>query len=120
MLGFAPSWSNAEDPFPATAAEQRAVLREFAQGFTEITVVVDGGAPVDIHRRRYELLSPQRTVRLPEENILGVPEQTVTLTAYGWVALVRDLRPGRHTIVSEALYAGERWTDTREIIVVRR
>jgi hypothetical protein len=44
----------------------------------------------------------------------------VTLTAYGWVALVRDLRPGRHTIVSEALYAGERWTDTREIIVVRR
>jgi hypothetical protein len=120
MLGFAPSWSNAEDPFPATEAEQRAVLRDFAQGFTAISVVVDGHTPVDIHRRRYELFSPQRTVRLPEDNILGVPQQTVTFTAYGWVVLVRNLRPGRHTIVSEAQYAGERWTNSRVVTVVPR
>jgi hypothetical protein len=61
MLGFAPSWSSAEDPFPATAAAQRAVLRDFNRGFTEISVTVDGGDPVDIHRRRYEVFSPQRT-----------------------------------------------------------
>ena len=29
ILGFAPSWSNAEDPFPATAPAQRAVIRDF-------------------------------------------------------------------------------------------
>ena len=120
MLGFAPAWSDAEDPFPATEAEQRAVLRDFAQGFSAISVVVDGGAPVDIHRRRYELFSPQRTVRLPDDNILGVQAQPVTLTAYGWVVLVRNLRPGRHTIVSEAQYADERWTNTRVVTVVPR
>ena len=120
MVGFAPSWSNAEDPFPATEAEQRAVLRDFNRGFTEISVVVDDGAAVDIHRRRYAVSSPQRTVRLPEDNILGVPPQTVTLTAAGWVVLVRNLRPGRHTIVTKALYAGEQWTNTRVVTVVRR
>ena len=104
MVGFAPSWSDAEDPFPVTRAEQLAVLREFNQGFTEISVVVDG-ARVDIHRRPYEVTSPTRTV---------------TLTASGWVVLVRNLRPGRHEIVSEALYAGERWIETHEITVVPR
>ena len=119
MLGFAPSWSNAEYPFPATAAKQRAVLRDFNRGFTEISVVIDGGDAIDIHRRRYEVVSPQRTVRLPEDNILEVPAQTVTLTAAGWVVLVRDLRPGRHTIVARALYAGEEWINTR-VVTVRR
>jgi hypothetical protein len=120
MLGFAPSWSDAEDPFPVTKAGQLAVLRDFAKGLTAISVVIDGGAPVDIHRRRYELTSPQRTVLLPEDNTLGVPARSVSLTAYGWVVLIRNLRPGRHEIVSEALHAGERWIDTREIIVTPR
>jgi len=119
MVGFAPSWSDAEDPFPDTRAEQLAVLREFNQGFTEMFVEVDG-ARVDIHRRRYELTSPTRRVLLPAHNILGVRARPVTLTALGWVVLVRNLRPGRHRIISEALYAGERWIDTREITVVRR
>jgi hypothetical protein len=49
-----------------------------------------------------------------------VPAQTVTLTAGGWVVLIRELRPGRHTLVAEAVYAGEQWTNTLVVTVVRR
>jgi hypothetical protein len=59
-------------------------------------------------------------VQLPAENILGVPAQTVTFTGHAWSALVRNLRPGRHTIVGEAVVDGERFVETPIIDVVPR
>jgi hypothetical protein len=119
LLYLGSVWSNAEAPFPADEAAQRAVALAADQSVSEIQVTVDDGDPVDIQRARFELFSPQRTVQLPAENILGVPAQTVTLTAHGWSALVRNLRPGPHNIIVTALWDGVRITAPHVINVVR-
>jgi hypothetical protein len=98
--------SDVEDPpfFGATAAEQRAcaiaVDREY---FLSTTVSVDGGEPIELVTRRYELVSPQTTVDLAPDNSLGVPPQTATFVAHGWGALIRGLRPGTHTITADVV-----------------
>lgn len=120
QFGRGSSWSNVEEPFPVSEAAQRAVALAADQGLTSVSVTVDGDPPVDIRRRRFELFSPQRTVRLPADNLFGVPAQTVTLTAHAWSALVRDLRPGRHTIVVDAVWDGEAFGVPYDITVVRR
>jgi hypothetical protein len=113
FTGFGTAWSSAEDPFPQTRAEQLALAiasdRENVAGYT---VTVDGGDPVDIRTPRFELFSPQRTVLLPEDNILDnpeagidVPSQTVTLTAHEWGAAVRKLNVGEHTILGETTFS---------------
>ena len=127
MIGLGSAWSNAEYPYPATEAAQRAEALAGDQGLTEFTISVDDDRPVDIRRRRFERFSPQRTVQLPEDNILDgldperpeVPAQTITFTAHAWVALVRNLRPGRHTIVASAVW-GEPFAISHDITVVRR
>jgi hypothetical protein len=105
-LGFGSAWSNVEDPFPETRAEQLAVAlavdEELVAG---MTVTVDGGDPVEIRTPRFELFSPQRTVLLPADNILGVDgPQIVTLSAHGWGAVVRKLSVGEHEIVGDTLF----------------
>ena len=77
-----------------------------------MTVSVDGGRPVQIRRPRFELFSPQRTVRLPEDNLLDnpdegidVPAQTVTLSAHAWGAAVRGLSLGGHDVVADVRFA---------------
>jgi hypothetical protein len=100
-LGFGSAWSNVEDPFPQTRKEQLAVAtavdREFVAG---MTVIVDGGDPVEIRRPRFELFSPQRTVLLPADDWLGleIGAQTVTLSAHAWGAVIRNLSVGKHVI----------------------
>jgi hypothetical protein len=112
-LGFGTAWSTAEDPFPQTRAEQLALATaadlENVVGFT---VTVDGGDPVQIRVPRFELFSPQRTVLLPEDNILDnpeegidVPAQRITLTAHAWGAAIRKLGVGEHNVVGDVLFA---------------
>jgi hypothetical protein len=118
-LGFGTAWSNVEDPFPKDEAAQRALALAADQAIVEAHVTADDGDRVDIRTPRFEIFSPQRTVQLPEDNILGVAAQTVTLTAHAWAAVVRDLAPGRHTIVGEALLAdGSTFTVPHIITVV--
>jgi hypothetical protein len=106
MLLLGTAYSNVEDPFPPDEASQRAVAFAADQAVSEIHVTVDDDEPVDIRTPRFELFSPQRTVQLPADNTLGVPPQTVTLTAHGWSTLIRNLRPGPHTIVIDAVWNG--------------
>ena len=128
MLGWSAAWSNAERPYPETEAEQLAEAVAADRPYTQITVTVDDDRPVDILRRRFELFTRQRTVQLPEDNILDgydpefpeVPARPITFTAHGWMALVRNLRPGPHKIVLASVYAGDPSTVTFDIIVVRR
>ena len=128
MLGWSTGWSNAEDPNPQTEAEQRALALDADRPYTKITVKVDRDRPVDILRRRFELFTRQRTVQLPEDNILDgydpdfpeVPARPITSTAHGWMALVRNLRPGPHKIVLASVYAGDLSAVTFDITVVRR
>ena len=72
-----------------------------------MTVTVDPpGVPVEIRKPQFELFSPQRTVLLPADNILGLDgPQLITLSAHGWGAAVRELNVGEHTIVSDTLFA---------------
>ena len=87
-LGFGTAWSNVEDPFPETREEQLAVATEIDyENVAGMTVTVDGGNPVEIRTPRFELFSPQRTVLLPADNILGADgPQIVTLSAHAWGA----------------------------------
>lgn len=110
---FGSAWSSAEDPFPQTKAEQLAVAIAWdRENVVGTTVTVDGGHPVQLRIPRFELFSPQRTVLLPEDNILDnpeagidVPAQTVTLTAHAWGAAVRKLSLGEHTIVGDTTFS---------------
>jgi hypothetical protein len=106
LLFLGSAWSNLEAPYPPDESAQRAVAQAADRTISEIQVTIDGGDPVDIHTARFELFSPQQTVQLPAENILGVAPQAATLTAHGWSALVRNLKPGSHTIVVEAEWDG--------------
>jgi hypothetical protein len=95
--------SDVEDPpfFGADEAAQAECAVEVDEFFVAISIAVDGGKPVDIRNRRFELLSPQRMVELPEDNFLEVPAGPATFVAHGWGALVKKLRPGEHTITVE-------------------
>ena len=106
-LGFGAACSNVEEPpsYGADEAAQRACALAADEAVLGMTVSVDGGAPVDIHRRQFEVFSPQRTVLLPADNILGVDEGLATLTAHGWGAVVRNLRPGQHVITGDTEFA---------------
>ena len=69
-----------------------------------IRLTVDGGNPVDLQTRRNQIFSPQRHVELLADNFLGVPPGPATFTAWGWVAWLKDLAPGVHTLRSEAVF----------------
>jgi hypothetical protein len=71
--------------------------------FDAILVTVDGRRPVDIARKRFLAVSPQGTAQLPEDNILGVDPQETTFVTAGYVAMLRPLRPGEHTITVEVV-----------------
>jgi hypothetical protein len=104
VIGLGSAWSSAEPPFPTTEADQQAISLAADVGFfARISLTIDGGAPIEIRTPRFELFSSQRTVQLPPDNITGGPAQTATFSAHGWFARIRGLRPGRHTIVQDAL-----------------
>ncbi len=126
MFHLGSAWSNVEDPFPQTEAAQRAVALAADQGVSEFHAVIDG-EPVDMLRPRFELFTPQRTVQLPEDNIfddpdnqVDIPAQTITLTAHAWSGVVRNLRPGVHTIVGEGVWDGYPFEYPHTVTVVRR
>jgi hypothetical protein len=69
-----------------------------------ITLEVDGGRPTNLHRPRYEIFAPQRSVDLLADNFLGVPAGPATFTAWGWMAWVTKLPPGRHELRSVTVF----------------
>ena len=94
-----------EDPFfGETETEQQECAIAFDhEFFVSATVSVDGAAPVDIRTPRFEDVSPQMAVDLPEDNLLGAPAGPATFAAHAWAFLVRGLTPGEHviTVVTE-------------------
>jgi hypothetical protein len=118
-LDVGTAWSEAEDSALTDEASQRAAAVASDEAILAFSISVDGGDPVDVHTPRFELFPPQRTVQLPVDNILGVPAQTTTFTAHGWGAIVRNLRPGRHTIVGSAVFPDGSASFPHYITVVR-
>jgi hypothetical protein len=121
FLFFGAECSNVEPPpdFGADFEAQRACAQAAGEGAQTVRVTVDDDPPVDILRRRFDLLSPQRTVDLPPGNFLEVPPQTATFAAHAWGALVSKLRPGQHTIADEFVNPGFATSSTLFLDVTR-
>lgn len=107
VIGITNFCDNVEDPpfFGADEAAQRKCAMVTLAPFVEsIRLTVDGGNPVDLQTRRNQIFSPQRHVELLADNFLGVPAGPATFTAWGWVAWLKDLAPGVHTLGTEAVF----------------
>lgn len=106
VFGWSTTCDNIIDPavdpggYGADAAAQRkcAVASDRNAPLQAINVTVDDGGTVNIKRQRYEVISPQRQVQLPPDNLAGISPRAATFTAHGWVALLTHLTPGRHTL----------------------
>ena len=110
-----------EEPFfGATEEAQRQCMLDFLAStpFDAIEVRVDGGPPVNIGRDRYLAVSEQGTVDLPDPNVLAVPGGQATFVAAGYVALVRPLPPGSHTITVTIVGGPFRGTNRAVVNVV--
>jgi hypothetical protein len=99
FLRFGTVCTNVEKPpyYGADEAAQIECARASNRHIRAIDLTVDGGLTVSIRQARFEIVSPQGTVQLPADNILGVPPQTVTFTAVAWGSLVSKLDRGQHT-----------------------
>lgn len=84
--------------------------------FDAILVAIDGKAPVNIYSDRYLAISPQMTADLPDPNVLGVPGGETTFVAAAWVAMIRPLPPGTHTIRVE-IVASDGTSSVSQVIV---
>ena len=123
FLAFGTECSNLDPPdFFETEADQRACAVGFDQGFEELNITVDDGDTINVVSPRFELVSPQTTVQLPPDNIFDSSEPTATFTAHAWGAVVRRLRPGRHTVTLEVVnpdFSPEPFSFTTVLDVVR-
>jgi hypothetical protein len=86
--------------------------------FDAILVTVDGGTPIDIGTDPYVAVSPQGTAQLPEGNVLGVDPQEMTFVTAGYVAMIRPLPPGEHTITVEVVGGPFAGTTSATVTVV--
>ncbi|HEV7978866.1 hypothetical protein, partial [Amycolatopsis sp.] len=125
LVFFGSFCTNYEAPlFPQTEAEQLACAIAGDQAIHEINITVDGGETINIVQPRFEVSSPQRTVQLPPDNVLGAPAGPATVTAHAWAAVIRKLRPGQHTIAEEVAAdfgtGEERFTLTTFLNIVPR
>jgi hypothetical protein len=100
------------------AGQRQCALKELRENgvFDAILVSIDARRPVDIYSDRFLAVSPQMTADLPDPNILEVPDRETTFVAAAWVAMIRPLPPGTHTIRVELVKPDEP-ADVREVIV---
>jgi hypothetical protein len=107
VIGITSFCDNVE-PEPFFGADEAAQLKcareSLAPYVVSITLTVDGGPPTDLHKRRFETFSRQRSVQLLADNFLGVPAGPATFTVWGWMAWVTKLPPGRHELRSVAVF----------------
>jgi hypothetical protein len=121
IFGLGSACSDVEPPpfFAADEAAQRACAVALDHAFvTELRVTVDGRRSVEIRSERFEVVSPQMTVQLPEDNVFGIPAQTATLVAHAWMAQIPALHTGQHTISVEAVTTEFAITSTFTLDVV--
>ena len=121
LVFFGSFCSAAEDPLLITERQQLACAISSDEAIDGLTVTVDSGRAIDIHKHRFELFSQQRGVVLPADNQFDLPAGPTTFTAHGWGAVVEELRPGRHTVVVQLVAPdwGGTYTSTTILEVTR-
>jgi hypothetical protein len=106
--------------FGTTAREQRACVVGFLKPYDvrSIEVSVDGGKAVDIHRSRFFEVSPQRHVVYPEKPVFDAKPGPATFVAAGWMAEIRGMKRGTHTIEAVTTYGNPDGSTTVNLFVV--
>ena len=101
LLGAGTACSDVEPPptYAPTARTQRRCAIRSDRSIRSSTLTVDGGPVIDLHRPRFELVSPQQTFLLPPDNAFHAGPGPWTLTAHGWEAIVWRLGLGTHHLV---------------------
>jgi hypothetical protein len=108
LMLFSTECSNREpDPFHAeSAAEAEACGRANVGTVERLDIRVDGGPWLHLLDDAYATAMPWTTVPWPEDNIFGLPGGgEISFGGYGYVALLRPLSRGTHTIEQD--FAGE-------------
>lgn len=118
---FSVECSNREDP-PFHAENEReaiACAKAASDVVTGLDLSVDGGPDMDLFDDEFATSMPFTTVPWPEDNIYGIPGGgTISYGGYGWVALIKPLKKGRHTVVLTSSGEGAP-PPTRSVITVR-
>lgn len=108
LLVYGPSYACSDIEEPPGFGEDEAAQRVCAAAgdyeyVQSLQVSVDGLPPVQFRRPRFEIFTPQMTAEVPENNLYGIPAGTAHLVGHQWVAQVRKLRPGQHTITIDVV-----------------
>ncbi|MEP7115476.1 MAG: hypothetical protein ABI862_19590 [Ilumatobacteraceae bacterium] len=95
VVGESSECSTVEAPpfFGPNERELRECARDADDGFAVPRVTLDGN-PIRVQEVESDLI----TLRLPAVNIFGIPAQKASSVAHGWVALLRPLSRGTHTL----------------------
>ena len=109
--------STVEEPpfYGGTPAELRACARANLDTYTDVSLTVDGRA-VPLRRVETRLLR----IDLPTDNVLGTTQPTTRSVGAGQVAMLRNLRPGVHTLRLHATGPAAGTVDNTTTIVVRK
>lgn len=102
-------------------AQRKCAVATIEPYMEEIRFTIDGGPRIDLHQQRYAIFSPQHRVLLRADNPFEVPPGPATFTAYGWMAWLKELPPGRHTLRSKNIFndGSEPYVITIDLNVVR-
>ena len=94
-IGTACSDVEPEPFYERNAAAQAACTVAFThEDVLDVHVSVDGGRPVDIHTRRFHIVSPQIAVVLPKtSSSTSQQARTTTLVADAYAAAIHRLTP---------------------------
>jgi hypothetical protein len=86
------------------AAQRRCAVRTLEPAIASVGLTVDGRGPVDLHKPRFAIFSPNRQVVVRDDNPFGYPAGRGSFTAWGYMAWLRALAPGQHTIRTETTW----------------
>jgi hypothetical protein len=97
--GLGTAWTNLDPGLTSDPREQARLATENDRAtIKKETITIDGCGPINFRTPRFEVLSRQFRVWMPEPNFFGVPAQEVNYVAHGWSVVIQGLRPGRHLI----------------------
>ncbi len=97
--GESTAWTNLDPGLTSDPREQARLAIENDTHVKKLTITIDGRGPINYRTPRFEALTRQLRVWVPETG--DEPAQEVTFVAHGWGVMVKGLRPGRHHIHTE-------------------
>ena len=113
------SFDRGTDFYAESRREQRQCARTVSTE-TAVLVSVDGAPFVNLTQPRFSVYTPQLTIHLPADNMIGINPETATITGFGWHAKIHNLRVGRHHYTTKIQRDGTWTAYEHEIKVVPR